>query len=121
MKIKFTYSKRDPSKNVEQLITKKLAKLKKYFRGNVIAEVNIKASGKSHAMSMLVNSARNNYNVSSVNGDMYKNIDVCINKLKAQVKKAKMEYRTDSKKINEKVAFSNRYNLEPVEEVEAEL
>lgn len=120
MKVKFTYSKRDPSGSVEALVTKKLSKLKKYFRGEVLAEVNIKASGKSHAMSMLVDSAGSTYNVSSVNSDMYKNIDVCINKLKTQVKKAKMDYRTDSRKVSEKVAFNDKYNLEPVEEAEVD-
>jgi putative sigma-54 modulation protein len=120
MKVIFNYSKRDSSKNLEDLVEKKLNKIKKYFKGEVIAEVNIKAEGKSHAMSIAVDTHGNNFNVNSVNKDMYKNVDLCIDKLKTQVKKAKMEYRTDSKKVNDKVAFSDMHNLEQEIDLERE-
>ena len=119
MKIIYNYSGRDSSKNLEGLVEKKLNKIKKYFKGEVVAEVNIKGEGKSHAMAIAVDTHGNNFNVNSVSKDMYKNVDLCIDKLKAQVKKAKMEYRTDSKKVNDKVAFSDMYNLE--QEINLEL
>lgn len=120
MKVIFNYSGRDSSKNLEGLVEKKLNKIKKYFKGEVLAEVNIKGEGKSHAMGMVLDTHGNKFNVNSVSKDMYRNVDLCIDKLKAQVKKAKMEYRTDSKKVNDKVAFSNKYNLEREIELDAE-
>ena len=119
MKVIFNYSGRDSSKNLEGLVEKKLNKVKKYFKGEVLAEVNIKGEGKSHAMGIVVDTHGKKFNVNSVSKDMYKNVDLCIDKLKAQVKKAKMEYRTDSKKVNEKVAFSDMHNL--VQEIDLDL
>ena len=118
MKIIFNYVKRDASKNLEELITKKLTKLKKFFRGEVLAEITLKGDGKAHAINMIVDSSGNKYNASSTSNDMYKNVDLCLDKLKIQVKKSKMEYRTDSRKVNAKVAFSDEHNMEPVLEAE---
>ncbi|MDD4276244.1 MAG: ribosome-associated translation inhibitor RaiA [Clostridia bacterium] len=122
MKIIYNYVKRDASKSLEDLITKKFFKLKKFFRGKTLAEVTLKGNGKEHVMHVSIDTSGYKINANSASHDMYKNIDLCIDKIKIQAKKAKKEYRTDSKKINAKVAFSDEHNLEPesMEETEGE-
>lgn len=117
MKIQYSYAGRDVSKNLEELCQKKLNKLKKFFKGEAIAQVSFKADGKSHAIHIKLDSFGKSFEVTGRSSDMYKALDMCIDKLKLQVKKSKMQYRTDSAKKSDIVAFSEKHNLEqPLQE-----
>jgi ribosomal subunit interface protein len=121
MKITFNYAKRDPSKNLEELVTEKLTKLQKYAKSEPVVEVYFKADGKSHNMKVIAEMNGHKFPAVATSGDMYSNIDACVKKLKTQIIRAKAEYRTDSRKINQKVKFSDKHNLEqmvPASELE---
>ena len=121
MKITFNYSKRDPSKSLEEMTTLKLKKLEKFFRGEAIIDVHFKADGKEHTMKVIAFANGKDFAVNSSNDDMYKNVDACMKKLKTQMIRSKADYRTDSKKVSKKVAFSDKHNMEqfvPLTELE---
>lgn len=112
MKITFNYSKRDPSKSLEELVSQKLIKLEKYVRGEAVADVYFKADGKEHSMKVVANLNGRDYAAHSSSSDMYKNIDSCMKRIKTQLIKSKSDYRTDSRKVNKKVEFSEKHNIE---------
>lgn len=110
MEIRYHYIKRDASESLEGKIQSKLARFEKYFRTPVTVDVTMKGEGKEHYMKMILSGNDHTFDGDSRKDDMYKNIDVCLSKLEVQIKKAKMEYRTDSKKVNEKVHFMEEFN-----------
>jgi len=115
MKVLFNYSKLPVSKSLEDLTEKKLTKLAKYFRGEVKVDVNFKLEGKSHTMDLHLFGNSKEYDTTATSNDMYRNIDTCVDKIKAQVIKSKMEYRSDSRKRRIQVKFKNDYMQERLE------
>jgi len=115
MKVLFNYSKLPVSKSLEDLTEKKLTKLAKYFRGEVTADIHFKLEGKLHTMGLHLWGNGNEYKTSATSNDMYKNIDTCVDKLKTQVTKSKMGYRSDSKKRQIQIKFKEDYMQERLE------
>lgn len=87
-----TFSGKDDVRStaLEELCEKKLAKIEaKLPSKNVNADVNFALENKEFVLSMQLFVDGDKYIAKSKGGDMYKNIDACIEKLASQLRKTK--------------------------------
>lgn len=95
---------------LKNLCDKKLDKMDKYA-DDIVCDIYMSMEGKAHVTKMVMTSKRFELVARAKSEDMYKNIDICVDSLKAQISKQK-----PTKKHSKHVG----YNL-PSEEVEQEL
>ena len=72
---------------LQAMLEKKLAKLDKYDLKDAVVDVHMAKEGKDFVLKLQLQSAEHNLMAKSASADMYKNIDECMNKLLAQLKK----------------------------------
>ncbi|MBQ7308289.1 MAG: HPF/RaiA family ribosome-associated protein [Clostridia bacterium] len=83
---------------LEELCEKKLTKLAgKVPSDNLSAEVNFSLESKDHVLTMKLFVDGDNYTAKTKGMDMYKNIDECVEKLKTQIMKNKVNKKGSKK------------------------
>ena len=73
---------------LKDMVEKKLAKLDKYnFEPEAVIDITMSKEGKDFAMKLQLQANGVNAMAKAVSGDMYKNIDECLDKLNSQISK----------------------------------
>ena len=73
---------------LKDMVEKKLTKLDKYdFEQDAVIDITMSKEGKDFAMKMQLQAEGINAMAKAVSGDMYKNIDECLDKLNSQINK----------------------------------
>ncbi len=109
MNINFIAGKHDSLALNEQL-AKKLNKLEKFFRAECEATVRYAVENNKHEMSINLKSGKAEFTAKAESYDSYANIDVCVDKIKAQIKSHKFDN-------SEKTGLKGSYKAE-LEEME---
>ena len=86
---------------LKNLCDKKLDKMDKYA-DDIVCDIYMSMEGKEHATKMVMKSKRFELVAKAKSEDMYKNIDVCVDNLKAQISKQK-----PVKKHSKHVGYNN--------------
>ena len=72
---------------LKEMLEKKLEKLEKYELRDAAVDVHMAKEGKEFVLKLQLSSPECSLMAKSSSSDMYKNIDECISKLAAQIKK----------------------------------
>jgi len=72
---------------LKEMVEKKLVKLEKYELRDATLDVHMAKEGKEFVLKLQLSSPEHNLMAKSASGDMYRNIDECLAKLVAQIKK----------------------------------
>lgn len=75
---------------LEGMLEKKLTKLDK-FGDEMALDAYMTMEGKDYSLKMILKAKKNTFVAKEVSGDMYKNIDVCVDKLSEQLIQKKVD------------------------------
>lgn len=75
---------------LQGMLEKKLAKLDK-FGEDMTNDVYMTMEGKNYSLKMILKAKKNTFIAKEVSGDMYKNIDICVDKLNDQLVEKKID------------------------------
>lgn len=91
---------------LKSLCDKKLDKMDKYA-DDIVCDIFMSMEGKAHITKMVMKSKRFEIVAKAKSEDMYKNIDICVDSLKAQISKQK-----PVKKHSKHVGYDNASELD---------
>jgi putative sigma-54 modulation protein len=103
MEVSFTFRHVEPSEGVKNYAREKIAKLQKYLRSPLTAEVIFSMERHLHTVELLVNGDGHRYQGTQQSEDMYASIDLVIDKIDRQIRESK-EASTDRRKHSGGVA-----------------
>ena len=89
MRINFTFRHLEPSDVIKSYATEKVARLQKFLRAPLTAEVTVATERHLHQVDISVVCEGQRYAATEESEDMYASIDLCIDKLDRQVRDAK--------------------------------
>lgn len=89
MRIAYTFRHLESSDAMKTYAHDKLAKLKKYLHAPAEVEVTFSVERRSHAVDVHLMSGAESYRGHEASEDMYASIDLCLDKIRAQVISAK--------------------------------
>lgn len=75
---------------LKEVYDKKLDRLDKYGK-EMSSEVYLTLDGKKHVTKVILTSGKNTLVASAKSDDMYKNVDLCVDSLKKQLEKVKVD------------------------------
>ncbi len=96
MRISFSFRNVASSDGIKNYASQKIARLQKYLRAPLTADVTISMERHLHQVSIAVNSGGRRYAGQEESEDMYASIDLCMDKIDRQVRDAK-ETLTDKR------------------------
>jgi putative sigma-54 modulation protein len=97
MEVAFTFRHVEPSEAVKNYSREKIAKLQKYLRAPLTAEVIFSMERHLHTVEVIVHGDGHRYVGLSQSEDMYASIDLVIDKIDRQIREGK-EATTDRRK-----------------------
>lgn len=89
MRINFTFRNIESSDGIKAYASEKVAKLQKYLRAPLDAEVTCSMSRHLHQIDVSITSSGRRYSASEVSEDMYASIDLVMDKIDRQVREDK--------------------------------
>lgn len=89
MRVAFTFRQVESSDAIKQYATDKIAKLQKYLRSPLDAEVTISLERHLHCIDVSVTGDGETFNGREESEDMYASIDMVLDKIHSQVRKKK--------------------------------
>ncbi|MEK6625683.1 MAG: ribosome-associated translation inhibitor RaiA [Bdellovibrionota bacterium] len=89
MEVKVHFTNLEPSASVETIIQEKVAKLKKYFEGRFSVHWNCSIEKDNHTSNVTLLGKNIELNAHAKTDNMYKTIDVVMEKLEKQLGKRK--------------------------------
>lgn len=97
MQISFSFRHVDSSEGIKSYASEKIARLQKYLRAPLTADVTISKERHLHCIAISIMADGHRYAGTEESEDMYASIDLCIDKLDRQVRDAKAT-ATDKKR-----------------------
>ncbi len=97
MQISFSFRHVDSSEGIKKYASEKIARLQKYLRAPLTADVTISKERHLNCVAISIMADGNRYAGTEESEDMYASIDLCIDKLDRQVRDAKAT-ATDKKR-----------------------
>ncbi|MEM9072581.1 MAG: ribosome-associated translation inhibitor RaiA [Myxococcota bacterium] len=89
MRISFSFRHVDSSDGIKSYASEKIARLQKYLRAPLTAEVTISKERHLHIVAMSVTADGHRYAGTEESEDMYASIDLCLDKIDRQVRDLK--------------------------------
>ncbi len=89
MRISFSFRNVDPSDGVKAYASEKIARLQKYLRSPLTADVTVSKERHLHIVSISVHGDGHRYAGTEESEDMYASIDLCMDKIDRQVRDGK--------------------------------
>lgn len=89
MDVVFTFRNMESSEAVKSYATEKIAKLQKYLRAPLHAEVVAAVERHEHRIEIILTADGNQYVGNEVSEDMYASINLCMDKIDRQVRDRK--------------------------------
>ncbi len=89
MQINFSFRHVDPSDAVKNYASDKIRRLQKYLRAPLTADVRITMERHLHCVHISLSADGMHYEGSEESDDTYASLDLCIDKIDRQVRKAK--------------------------------
>jgi len=96
MEIKITGKEVKATEAIKEYVEKKLARLEKYFDGEINAVVTIKTEGKEQIAEIAMKVKGDNYRTEVASNDLYASIDKNIDILEGQIRKFKTKKERNS-------------------------
>jgi len=103
MRINFTFRHLEPSDGIKSYATEKIARLQKYLRAPLTAEVVVGTERHLHQVDVSVVSEGQRYAATEESEDMYASIDMVLDKLDRQVRSRKDAEVTKTRHAHESV------------------
>lgn len=88
MRIAFTFHNLEPSESVKRLAHEKIAKLQKYLHGPLDATVTFSVERHMHCVDVNLHAGGENFLGREEQEDMYASINLVVDKLRHQVRRA---------------------------------
>lgn len=85
MKVTMNFNHLEPTNSIKEVINKKSEKLTKFFNGNFDINWTCSVEKDSHIAHISINGARFNFNSHASSGDLYKSIDMALDKISKQL------------------------------------
>lgn len=89
MQISFSFRHVDSSEGIKSYASEKIARLQKYLRAPLTADVTISKERHLNCVTISIMADGHRYSGTEESEDMYASIDLCIDKLDRQVRDAK--------------------------------
>lgn len=90
MNIAITFRQMEPSDAVKRYAHEKIAKLQKFLRQPMQANVTLRMEKIEHVVEVRISSGSEHFNGNERSGDMYASIDVVVDKLERQIRSDKV-------------------------------
>lgn len=90
MNIAITFRQLEPSDAVKRYAHEKIAKLQKFLRQPMQANVTLHMEKIEHVVEVRISSGSEHFNGTERSGDMYASIDVVVDKLERQIRSGKV-------------------------------
>jgi putative sigma-54 modulation protein len=89
MRVSFTFRNLDSSEALKNYATEKIAKIQKYLRAPLEAEVTASVERHLQRIDVVVSSGGKRYAGTEESDDMYASIDLAMDKIEGQVRRSK--------------------------------
>jgi putative sigma-54 modulation protein len=98
MNIGITFRHTEPSEAVKEYAKEKIAKLQKFLRQPIQANVTFDMERLDHVVEVRISSGADRFNGSEQNPDMYASIDMVVDKLERQIRSGKEQHASKKKR-----------------------
>jgi len=91
MNIAITFRQMEPSDAVKRFAHEKIAKLQKFLRQPMQANVTLRKEKIEHVVEVRISAGSDHYNGMERSEDMYASVDMVVDKLERQIRSGKVE------------------------------